>query len=788
MKPTTRANQSTGFGFGGLSTSSTTLSYIAPPPNLSNVPVDIIVPFKNLLKKDSITKQKALEDIVSYVKTHPIDNGGIQDSVLDAWCQLYSRISIDNSRRVRELSHIVLLELLKSTKKRMESRLSPLVGAWLAGAFDRDKAVSRAATDGFSLLADTEEKSTKVWNKAQSRIMDYATEAIRETSDTLSDQRSTTKEDAEAKYHRVVASSLALVLNLMKRTTDLGKLQDRLSEYLASETVWSLAASEDSFVRRSLYQLLQACLDVDPELLKPQLPKIGRVLMQQCLRGNQSNSCTELVKVLTSLTKVFPEIWGTRKHSLELVKPFVEKGSQGSSWAYWVELKGLLLDLPGPAPSPDLAASFLQSMRKGISSRGEPMASIPHAWSCYLSVFEKVIAGFTPDPAFLQANIFPLTQHFLYPTPELSEWNSVTGTQFIPKAWDIVNSHPDGDVRKSAHDEWQKLSDMFVSELKTSLPEVSKDHQNSQNKIAATGDRWYTLAAALLRHLRRAGGQSEGQLEGDSGEHLTDTIASSSVKIIEAGRELLMRRNFKPFGAASVLQSAFKKCPVLAGDGSLIASLFPIDNSEKVQTLVGSPSLVYLVPCLDQLAGIQRGRFESIWNELVEAACATQDVAVSQNAVNLLISIPSAITPSRRQQHLQGYLISAMADCARGNKSSSWDLFESAASSALDEPTLKSLVETILGIMGEAGDRTAVLKAINILAHKSTAGSLLTHDQHLRMQLVTNLLAMTELSGEPESGSIVRELLDFQPSPAGDEVLKEIIQKSLDDAGPASLK
>jgi len=68
-------------GFGGFS-SSTTLSYITPPPDLSGIPQDIVVPFKNLLKKDSVTKGKALDEILAYVRGH---DGELEESILGAW-------------------------------------------------------------------------------------------------------------------------------------------------------------------------------------------------------------------------------------------------------------------------------------------------------------------------------------------------------------------------------------------------------------------------------------------------------------------------------------------------------------------------------------------------------------------------------------------------------------------------------------------------------------------------------------------------------------------------------
>ena len=68
-----------------FATASTRLSYIAPPIDTSAIPADVVVAFKNLLKKDGTTKARALEDIIAYVQKHPYDDGGPDDSILDAW-------------------------------------------------------------------------------------------------------------------------------------------------------------------------------------------------------------------------------------------------------------------------------------------------------------------------------------------------------------------------------------------------------------------------------------------------------------------------------------------------------------------------------------------------------------------------------------------------------------------------------------------------------------------------------------------------------------------------------
>lgn len=74
-------------GFGGFATTSSTLSYISEPPDLAAVSdANVVVSLKNLLKKDSTTKAKALDDLLLYVQEHPYGkDGGVEEPVLDAW-------------------------------------------------------------------------------------------------------------------------------------------------------------------------------------------------------------------------------------------------------------------------------------------------------------------------------------------------------------------------------------------------------------------------------------------------------------------------------------------------------------------------------------------------------------------------------------------------------------------------------------------------------------------------------------------------------------------------------
>ena len=77
-------------GFG--STQSSPLSYVQEPPDYSGISdANIVVAFKNISKRDSTTKAKALEDIQASVCSSDEDT---EDAILEAWVRLSQTIAV----------------------------------------------------------------------------------------------------------------------------------------------------------------------------------------------------------------------------------------------------------------------------------------------------------------------------------------------------------------------------------------------------------------------------------------------------------------------------------------------------------------------------------------------------------------------------------------------------------------------------------------------------------------------------------------------------------------------
>lgn len=533
----------------------TTLSYLAEIPDLSSISdPNVVVCFKNLLKKDGTTKAKGLEDLRAYVQAHPYElDGGVEETILEAWVNLYPRLSIDNSRRVRELSHNLQFELLRSARKRMEKFIPKIVGSWLGGTYDRDRVVSRAAADGVASFLDNEKKVLVFWTRCQVQILDYALEAINETPQTLSDERTMTAEDLQAKYFRVVGSSISLVLNLLHKLgpSDIVKNQYKYEEFLSNnKSLWSLASCEDSFVRKTTFSLLVVCLEKQFDIIKADVQIISHAFIAEGLRSTQSSSALQLVACLTELTSQLPTVWTSsykgKKPAVTRLRQFIERGSQGGPASYWSSLQGLLDTVPAEVLPSEVDASLelLNSFKAGLGRREESRTNTEQAWNSYFGTTTKLADNLSDRgmlPVLLQKALYPVFEQYLHPTAENSKWSLGNNTSTLAKTYETCTSSDT--LQSSFVEEWTRLSDNFVQRLNMSLPEQSKDYHKSQSVVLAEGHRWFSLLQSIMQtKCSRAA---------------KDLMIGPSIKILDTALEVSSKREGKPYSAGKFSISIF---------------------------------------------------------------------------------------------------------------------------------------------------------------------------------------------------------------------------------------
>ena len=697
--------------------------------------------------------------------------------------QLYARTSIDSSRRVRELSHTLQFELMKSARKRMERRVPKIVGAWLAGLYDRDRVVARAANAGLSSFLTTPEKVVIFWTRCQSQILDYANDAIHETQDTLSDERSTTKEDAEAKYFRVVTASLSLVLGLLQKiqASDLEKTASRYEGYFSEESVWKSITFNDATVRKTVCQLLFVCLDRG--LPSADSVDVRHAFITGGLKTSQAGSALEYVRALTKLTEKHPVLWasGTDKKSpMTRLQAFIAKGSQGSPAKFWAYLEQLLSVIPTDLLTLQAASKLLESVQSGISNREEPRTNTSSAWNCYIEAAKRLLKALSSDDqlAFGRDQLLPLFENFLFVIsvqPAIPIPTGLNAISILVEAYSALVQSSSA-LAAAVGEDWRRLATLFNDKLASSLPEVSKEFQKSQESIAEEGRRWFSVVGQI--HSRAS--------ESDS---LPDYTLDPSRQVISQCMSLLENRNLKPFGAAGILEYALSTSShVFEGDlgQSVSAFLLSLATQDAIKA-IESPSSEYVLSCLGILGGIPTyaGDYEDIWKTWIKAVMSGPVGSSSSSAIVALVSQDQGAKLARDTPEVQKYLVSQSLDTA--SKGGSWDLLEAAVThDSISNPSCVKLTQELVERLDTEKDKQEdLLNALQIIA-KSKPG-LFAGEDDIHTLLVALLLKLTEIGNDSVSSQALalRSLLGGSNAQLP---VVSIVQSNLERADMQSLE
>ncbi|KAI3404467.2 hypothetical protein KGF56_002764 [Candida oxycetoniae] len=218
-------------GYNGQESSLNYFTYQPDATSISNAELAVI--FKLLSKKDPKTKEKALNDLLLYIK----EEGEVDEKAVVCWTKLYPKIAIDNSKSVRSLAHQIQGALLKYLGgKRYGKYLKSSIPIWLMGANDQDKSVAAVAYG--SLLENFQGDATKVdktFEIFQEQIVNLVGTVVTiETTETLADARYTSESEMQIKYDRVLCASISLLLKVMDLNPSAA-----VNTILQAETIWS---------------------------------------------------------------------------------------------------------------------------------------------------------------------------------------------------------------------------------------------------------------------------------------------------------------------------------------------------------------------------------------------------------------------------------------------------------------------------------------------------------------------------------------------------------------------
>lgn len=682
----------------------------------------------------------------------------------------------------------------------MEKFIPNIVGAWLAGTYDRDRPVSKAATDGLNAFLDTDEKILMFWRRCQAQILEFAQEAILETPETLSDERTVNADESQAKFDRVAGASLSLGINLLTKLSkqDITKHEEAYMKFITGNRIlWGFIASKDSFVRRTTAQLVLICLEKQPGFIEEDLETIGTTLIDAGLRSPQLSSSLAFTHALGKLTATFPTVWTTsykgKKSPLSRLRRFVEKGSQLGPADYWKALNSLLAHLPSGVLPTDVtgATDFLKSLGDGISIRDEPRLNIPTAWICYVNTvrqLQKKLADPKEQNQLLVATVYPLFEHFIRPTPEGTRWATGNSTGALAKAFHLCAASEARETDSSWSQEWNRLADTVITGIQTSLPEQSKDFEKSQTFVASEAHRWFKLQAEICKY------SGADCADAEVYKHI---LIEASASIISRSLDVLSARNGKPFGAAGAIEGALRLAPDVVLGSKLSEEAITLFLKTELPKLVLSPSAPYLIASLKLLCTFpdQETVCLEIWESTIRRLISLPNTKQQAIAAESLISFEFIREEAQKNDAVQEFLFSSTSKFLQGGESEWRRVFEAAIKfSCFSDAKHTQVLDTITDSLDT--ENPGFLNAVDALEYVVAHRPQLFEERGPRhITVMTKLLELGE-SGHPAVVSKVGSLRSAignigasggAPHENGSPIVS-IIQENLESVGPRSLR
>ncbi|BFZ24762.1 hypothetical protein BsWGS_27801 [Bradybaena similaris] len=314
----------------------------------SAVDDDFRLVLRKLSKRDSVTKIKALQEFITLCCSK--DEAAIK-TVVPFWPRMYSKIAIDVDHKVRELSHKALASLASRAGKTLAPHLRSMMGLWMVGMCDTYPTVASASNTAFTSTFSAAKQTEAVRfckTEIAECLMNYI---LQQTSRTLSDPLTTSEEDMESKYQRVVSSSLQAFSKLLHMLQAEGlddSVTATLSKLLDSPVFWKHAKSTLPQIKCGVLSVLSATCQLCPEASRKVITKLSPFIFS-CLDSTDSSVISQTWEAVLSMISAHEECWqhvNWQKAVWPKIKQVLETGCAGQATVVCPCLLPLLSKIP----------------------------------------------------------------------------------------------------------------------------------------------------------------------------------------------------------------------------------------------------------------------------------------------------------------------------------------------------------------------------------------------------------------------------------------------------------
>lgn len=186
-------------------------------------------------------------------------------AVLGFWAQLYSILATDPDHKVREALHNAHYQIILKEKRIIAPYLKQLIGPWFTALYDNYPPAATAASKAFS--------ATFPANKIQDCVVFCQKEILTYIDNNLQSDvnlKQCTNEEAEAKYERIIVSTLQGYCLYLDTLTEeqISKCIDLNRKIITTTRFLNLATHQTVLIRATFFKTLAVLYNKAPFLLE----------------------------------------------------------------------------------------------------------------------------------------------------------------------------------------------------------------------------------------------------------------------------------------------------------------------------------------------------------------------------------------------------------------------------------------------------------------------------------------------------------------------------------------
>ncbi|XP_064613366.1 E3 ubiquitin-protein ligase listerin-like [Liolophura sinensis] len=305
------------------------------------------VTLRKLSKRDAVTKLKALQEFSALCADTSEE---AVKAALPFWPKIYNKVSVDVDHKVREASQQAMAAIASRVGRNLAPHLKSIMGCWLLCQCDTYPTVATAAQQAFSSAFPPAKQSDAIVY-CKEEIAEFLLDNLTvQTSSTLSDPKTSSPEDMEMKYNRMVTSSLLAWRKLLETlpASQHGRVPATLTQLLNNPKLWKLSKSSVTAIKAAVYSFMSGVCQCQTEVAVQFTSKLAPLALHS-VDETDSVLCGQLWEAVLSAITYLPECWNHvngQKAFLPKLRKLLQNGCCGNATVVGPNILPLFSKIP----------------------------------------------------------------------------------------------------------------------------------------------------------------------------------------------------------------------------------------------------------------------------------------------------------------------------------------------------------------------------------------------------------------------------------------------------------